>query len=374
MRFLHTSDLHLGKRLNDINLLEDQKEVLRHIVKTAEERMCEAVLIAGDIYDKTNPSAEAMNAFDRFLQAFAEKNIPVFIISGNHDSQQRVAYMSGLARRSGVYICGGFDGRLSTYALEDEYGKLYVHLLPFIKPADVRKFYPDEQIETYDDAVRTVIEHSEIDTKERNVIVAHQFVTGAEICDSEVFAIGGLDNISAGNFDIFDYAAMGHIHGSQYISRPEVRYSGSPLKYSFSEANHRKSVTITELREKGCVEISTSEIGFIHDIREVRGKLDELMEQPYSEDYVRITLTDEDVPPDARISLRTVYPNMMRFAVENSKTGEVFDDDMGADVESKTPLELFSDFYRLMNNDVPPSEEHTALIEKILERLGDTRI
>lgn len=374
MRFLHTSDLHLGKRLNDINLLEDQKETLRRIVKKAEDHMCDAVLIAGDIYDKTNPSAEAMNAFDSFLQDFTERNIPVFIISGNHDSQQRVAYMSGIARRSGVYICGGFDGRLSTYALEDEYGKLYVHLLPFIKPADVRKFYPDKQIETYDDAVRIVIENSEIDPGVRNVIVAHQFVTGAEICDSEIFAIGGLDNISAGNFDIFDYAAMGHIHGPQYVSRPEVRYSGSPLKYSFSETNHRKSVTIAELREKGCVEISTSELGFIHDVREVRGKLDELMEQPYSEDYVRVTLIDENVPPDARVSLQTVYPNMMRFAVENSKTGEVFDNDGGADVESRTPLELFSDFYRLMNNDVPPSEEHIALIEKILERLGETQI
>lgn len=373
MKFLHTSDLHIGKRMNGVSLLGDQKNVLDQIVGIAASEKCDAVIIAGDVYDKANPSAEAMALFDSFLWNLSELSAEVFIISGNHDSPQRVDYLSEFMSRSGINICGGFCGKTETYRLTDEYGDVCIHLLPFIKPSSVRSFYPEEKIETYDDAVRIALAHSEIDSSERNIIISHQFVTGAQTCDSEVFAVGGLDNISAENFQDFDYAAMGHIHGPQYVLRPHIRYSGSPLKYSFSEVMHKKSVTIAELREKGNIEIRTVELSQEHDVREVRGSMDELMEMPYSEDYVRVTATDDYVAPDARISLRTVFPNMMKFAVENSKSVSEITMDVNDSVEKKSPLELFSDFYRMMNNDVPPSEEHITLLQKIIEGIDDEK-
>ncbi len=371
MKFLHISDLHIGRRFNDVNLIDDQRMVIEQIAGIAERESCGAVLIAGDVYDKANPTAEAMSLFNDFLMQLSGLKIPVFIISGNHDSPQRLEYLSGLAELSGIHICGRFSGNLEIHRISDEYGDIDVCLLPFIRPADVRKYFPDAQIQNYDDAVRTVIEDAELDASVRKVIVCHQFVTGAQICDSEVFAVGGLDNISAENFREFDYAAMGHIHGAQYVQRPEVRYCGSPMKYSFSEANHHKSVTIFTLREKGDVEIEKIPLEAVHEVREVKGTLAELMEKPYSEDYVRVTVSDEIVPPDARISLLTVFPNMMKFAVENSKTGSPEEIDEGADITSKTPVELFEDFFRLMNNDVPPTEEQSELIKSIIERLGE---
>lgn len=372
MKILHTSDLHIGKRMNDINLLDDQRRILLSIAGIAEETLCDAVIIAGDVYDKPNPSADAMALFDEFLHELSDRNIKVFVISGNHDSLQRVSYLSDFIRDKGIYVCGSFSGTTEKIILKDEYGNIAFHLLPFIKPQNVKAFYPDEKIETYDDAVRVTISHSGIDTSIRNIIVAHQFVTGAEICDSEVFAVGGLDNISAECFSLFDYAAMGHIHGPQHILRPEIRYSGSPMKYSFSEANHRKSVAIVEIREKGSMTIDTVPLSSPHDVREVNGSMEELMNLPYSEDFVRVTVTDESVPPDARISLKTVFPNMMKFVIENSKTKREYTSDDNDDIERKTPCELFCDFYSLMNNDVPPSEEHIALIRNIIERLGES--
>lgn len=372
MKLLHTSDLHIGKRFNGVNLIDDQKYALEQICDIAVEKECDMIVIAGDVYDRINPSAEAMALFDSFLLSLSEKKIPVYIISGNHDSQQRVAYLSGLVRTNGIYISDSCSGTLETYSAADEYGEIRIHLLPFIKPVEVKRVLPDAKIETYDDAVRTVINNTAIDTSVRNVIVCHQYVDGASLCDSEERPVGGLDNISADIFNKFDYAAMGHIHGPQHIKRPELRYSGSPLKYSFSEASHRKSVTIAELREKGNTIITTVPLSSIHDVREVRGRMDELMNMPYSEDYVRVTVTEENVAPDARVSLLTVFPNMMRFAVENYRTGGIIEKTITTVVEKKSPEELFSDFYRLMNNDEAPSQEHITLLKKVMERLGET--
>lgn len=371
MKFLHISDLHIGKRLNDVSLIDDQRFVLEQICGIAEKTACNAVLVAGDVYDKSNPSADAMTLFDNFLAGLAEKKIPVYVISGNHDSRQRVSYLSGLVKQSGIFISESFVGKAEKYVCEDEYGVLNVYLLPFIRPIDVKKYYPDDKIESYDDAVRIVIKNTEIDPSERNVIVCHQFVTGASVCDSEEFAVGGLDNISSDIFNDFDYVAMGHIHGPQHISRPQVRYSGSPLKYSFSEAKHVKSATIVDIKEKGDVEITTEPLGFLHDVREVKGGMKELMELPFSEDYVRVVVTDESVAPDARVSLLTVFPNMMRFAVENSHTMAEYSIEEAEGIENKTPTELFCDFYRLMHNNEEPTAEHIALIEEMIERLGD---
>lgn len=373
MRILHTSDLHIGKRLNDVNLIEDQKYVLEQIINIAENQKCDAVIIAGDVYDKSNPSAEAMTLFNDFLMSLSERKIPVYIISGNHDSQERVAYFSGFARNMGVYISDGCKETPDVYTLEDEYGKVNICLLPFIKPVEARRILPDRKIETYEDAVRELISNVEINESERNIMVCHQYVTGASLCDSEELAIGGLDNISAELFDKFDYVAMGHIHGPQKIKRETLRYSGSPLKYSFSEANHKKSVTIADFKEKGEITVTTVPLKFLHDVREVKGGLVQLMDMPYSEDYVRVTVTDENVVPDARISLLTVFPNMMKFAVENSKTAGQAEEIELSSVEDRSPTELFCDFYKFVNNNEPPTQEHIALFNEAMEGLGEDK-
>lgn len=373
MRILHTSDLHIGKRLNDVNLIEDQKYVLDQIINIAENQKCDAVIIAGDVYDKSNPSAEAMTLFNDFLMSLSERKIPVYIISGNHDSQERVAYFSGFARNMGVYISDGCKETPDVYTLEDEYGKVNICLLPFIKPVEARRILPDRKIETYEDAVRELISNVEINESERNIMVCHQYVTGASLCDSEELAIGGLDNISAELFDKFDYIAMGHIHGPQKIKRETLRYSGSPLKYSFSEANHKKSVTIADFKEKGEITVTTVPLKFLHDVREVKGGLVQLMDMPYSEDYVRVTVTDENVVPDARISLLTVFPNMMKFAVENSKTAGQAEEIELSSVEDRSPTELFCDFYKFVNNNEPPTQEHIALFNEAMEGLGEDK-
>lgn len=373
MRILHTSDLHIGKRLNDVNLIEDQKYVLEQIINIAENQKCDAVIIAGDVYDKSNPSAEAMTLFNDFLMSLSERKIPVYIISGNHDSQERVAYFSGFARNMGVYISDGCKETPDVYTLEDEYGKVNICLLPFIKPVEARRILPDRKIETYEDAVRELISNVEINESERNIMVCHQYVTGASLCDSEELAIGGLDNISAELFDKFDYVAMGHIHGPQKIKRETLRYSGSPLKYSFSEANHKKSVTIADFKEKGEITVTTVPLELLHDVREVKGGLVQLMDMPYSEDYVRVTVTDENVVPDARISLLTVFPNMMKFAVENSKTAGQAEEIELSSVEDRSPTELFCDFYKFVNNNEPPTQEHIALFNEAMEGLGEDK-
>ncbi|MBR6792442.1 MAG: exonuclease SbcCD subunit D [Ruminococcus sp.] len=373
MRILHTSDLHIGKRLNDVNLIEDQKYVLEQIINIAENQKCDAVIIAGDVYDKSNPSAEAMTLFNDFLMSLSERKIPVYIISGNHDSQERVAYFSGFARNMGVYISDGCKETPDVYTLEDEYGKVNICLLPFIKPVEARRILPDRKIETYEDAVRELISNVEINESERNIMVCHQYVTGASLCDSEELAIGGLDNISAELFDKFDYVAMGHIHGPQKIKRETLRYSGSPLKYSFSEANHKKSVTIADFKEKGEITVTTVPLELLHDVREVKGGLVQLMDMPYSEDYVRVTVTDENVVPDARISLLTVFPNMMKFAVENSKTVGQAEEIELSSVEDRSPTELFCDFYKFVNNNEPPTQEHIALFNEAMEGLGEDK-
>lgn len=373
MRILHTSDLHIGKRLNDVNLIEDQKYVLEQIINIAENQKCDAVIIAGDVYDKSNPSAEAMTLFNDFLMSLSERKIPVYIISGNHDSQERVAYFSGFARNMGVYISDGCKETPDVYTLEDEYGKVNICLLPFIKPVEARRILPDRKIETYEDAVRELISNVEINESERNIMVCHQYVTGASLCDSEELAIGGLDNISAELFDKFDYVAMGHIHGPQKIERETLRYSGSPLKYSFSEANHKKSVTIADFKEKGEITVTTVPLKFLHNVREVKGGLVQLMDMPYSEDYVRVTVTDENVVPDARISLLTVFPNMMKFAVENSKTAGQAEEIELSSVEDRSPTELFCDFYKFVNNNEPPTQEHIALFNEAMEGLGEDK-
>ena len=374
VKFLHIADLHLGKRLNGVSFLEDQISLLNQISALAAAERADAVVIAGDVYQKASPQSEAMAAFDAFVTRLAAAGIRVLVISGNHDSAQRISYFSALVRNAGVYVSEEFTGTVQTVALSDAFGEVRFGLLPFLKPIQARRFYPDEKIETYEDAVRAVLRHSPVDPAARNVLVCHQFVTGAETCDSEETAVGGLDRVDASAFDDYDYVALGHIHGPQRLKRDTLRYAGSLMKYSFSEVNHRKSVTVVEMLEKGDVRLHTVPLTAPHDMRTVEGMLSDVMAMPYSEDYVWVTIHDELPPPDARVTISTVFPNMLKFSVVNSKTKMDIDVLAREQMESKSIPELFSDFYRLQNNDVAPGERHLEMLTAILKELeGEVR-
>lgn len=374
MRFLHTADLHLGRRLSDLSLLDDQKVLLGQIIDTAVSEKADGVIIAGDVYNKSVPGSDAMMLLDDFLTQLAENNISIYMISGNHDSSERISYFSQLIRKAGIYTTESFDGTLQQIRLEDGHGPLAVHMMPFIRPLQIRKFYPEQEIVTYEDAVRVVLDNSDIDGSIRNVLVCHQFVTGAEVSDSEEFAVGGLDCIDASVFDAFDYVALGHLHKPQKVRREAMRYAGSPMKYSLSEANHRKSVTLIDMGEKGePPEIRLLPLEAPRDVREVRGTMAEVMAMDYSEDYVKVTLTDEMVPPDARVTVSTVFPNMIKLAVHNSRTLEEAELTGAETLEDKSKMDLFMDFYKMQNNDAEPEEEQIRIMEDILKELEEEK-
>ncbi|MCB7319719.1 exonuclease SbcCD subunit D [Lacrimispora sp. 210928-DFI.3.58] len=377
MRFIHTSDLHLGKRVNEFPMLEDQIYILKEILRIVEEEKAGAVVIAGDVYDKPVPPAEAVQVFDSFLTELAGHQIPVFVISGNHDSQERIAFGNRLMRGRQVYMAPVYDGFVEPVELKDEYGSLFVYMLPFIKPAMVRKCWPEEEIPDFDAALRCAVGHivkgdggqAPLDPSARNVIVAHQFVAGASCCDSEELSIGGLDSVSADIFREFDYVALGHLHGPQKIGRDTMRYSGTPLKYSFSEAGHRKSVAVVDMLEKGKVQVRLRELTPLRDLREIRGTYEELTRlDSYRgtrvDDYLRITLTDEEDILDALGKLRSIYPNIMKLDYDNRRTRE------GGRLEAvkeerRSPLEMLEQLYEMQNNQ-PMSPEQVKLAEEIM--------
>ena len=373
MRFLHIADLHIGKQLNDVSFLEDQRYILEQIIQMAERERVDAVLIAGDVYQKSSPQAEAMTLFNDFLTRLVGAGMKVFVISGNHDSDQRIAYFSALIRGAGVYVSERFEGTLQKASFDDEYGRINICLMPFLKPAHVRRFFPGEKITGYQDAVRLVLENSPVNTGERNILLCHQFITGAERSDSEDVTVGGLDNIDASLFDDFDYVALGHIHKPQRILRDTLRYAGSPLKYSFSEVDHKKSAALVDVQEKGDVHVKLLPLYPLRDMRKVEGLIAEILDMPYSEDYVAVTVHDEIVPPDAKLEITaSVFPNMMKFTVENSKTKYSSDVLANDRVERKSVAELFCDFYRMQHNDVLPTEEQLKIFENVCRELeGD---
>lgn len=373
MKFMHLSDLHIGKRLNDLSLIEDQAYALDRAAELAARERVDAVLIAGDVYQKASPQAEAMTLFDSFLTRLAEMGMRVFIISGNHDSDRRISYFSKFLKKTGVFVSEAFEGTLQTVTVSDEYGPIYIHLLPFLRPTSVKRFFPDSEIHTYEDAVRAVISHSNVDQTKRNILICHQLVTGAETCDSEEEAVGGLDNISPSAFEGFDYVALGHIHKPQRAGRDNMRYAGSLLKYSLSEKDHKKSVCIVEMKEKGALSITLHEIETLRDVREVRGEMNALLNEPYSEDYVRCVVTDELPPPDARVTLSTVFPNMIKFSIENSKTQADMDISPDNNIENKSVMDLFSEFFMLQNGGQTPSDKHLSVIEEILKEMEEKK-
>ena len=370
MKFIHISDLHLGKRVNEFSMIEDQQYILKEILTIIKEEKPDGVLVAGDVYDRSVPSEEAMRLWDDFLVSLAEKKVAVYAISGNHDSAIRFADHSALVESTGIHLAPEYDGSVRKYTLEDKDGKLNIYLLPFIKPATVRGFFPDEEIADYTDAVRTAIAHMNVDTAERNILIAHQFVTGASRCDSEEVSVGGLDNVDASVFDPFDYVALGHIHGKQSAGRETIRYCGTPLKYSFSEKDHVKSVTVVETGKKGEVKISERPLKPLHDLREIRGTYNELMskknyEGTATDDYIQAVLTDEDDVIDAMAKLRVVYPNIMKLYYDNKRTAANRTVTDAENVEMKTPMELFEEFFEKQNNSRMSDEQREFVSSKI---------
>ena len=371
MRFLHIADLHLGKQMNDLLLLDDQEAVLDQVVHIANEEKADAVLIAGDVYQRSTPQAEAMALFDRFVSRLVEAGKKVFVISGNHDSALRISYFASLVKNAGVYVTETFNGELQHVTLQDTDGEVTVWMMPFLRPAHVKRALPEEKITSYQDAVAAVIRHADIDFTKRNVLMSHQFIVGCETCDSEELSVGTLDHIDGAVFDGLDYVALGHIHGPQKVLRDTMRYAGSPLKYSFSEARHKKSVTIVEMLEKGETTVRTVPLYPLHDVRLIEGRLADIMAMPYSEDYVWITIHDELPPPDAKVTLTVNFPNMLKFSVVNSRTKYDLDVRAAEAMESKSPAELFCDFYRLQNNDQLPGEAHMQVLQQVIKELEE---
>lgn len=370
MKLIHLSDLHIGKRVNEVSMIEEQEYILAQILTIIDDEQPEAVLISGDVYDKTVPSAEAVTLLDAFLCRLAEKGKQVFIISGNHDSAERLAFGSALMENRGIHISRVYDGSISPITQEDEYGEVRFWLLPFLKPAHVKRFYPEASIESYTDACRVAIENMGIDPAHRNVLLAHQFVTGSATCESEEISVGGTDNVDAAVFADFDYVALGHIHGPQNAGSERIRYCGTPLKYSFSESGHKKSVTVVQLGEKSDFQLYTVPLIPKHDMRQIRGSYEEVTAKSFYEgtpveDYLHITLTDEEDVPEAMARLRVIYPNLMRLSYDNTRTRSNTVIDSAVDVQKKTPLELFGELYEQQNNQPMSDIQRSFMMELI---------
>lgn len=376
MKFLHLSDLHLGKRVHNFSMIDDQKYILEEILKIADEEKVTGVIIAGDVYDKPVPSAESVALFDDFLVRLAKRNLQVFVISGNHDSPERIAFGERLMRHSNVFLSPVYRGDIEPIILEDEYGSVFVYMLPFIKPVHVKHFLEETQIDDYTEAMQSVISHMNIDSRERNILVAHQFVTGAVKSESEEISVGGLDNVDASVFAPFDYVALGHIHRAQKIGKETIRYCGTPLKYSFAEAEHKKSVTLFDLTEKGEVKICTKELKPMRDMIKIQGFFGELISSDFYEkidkdSYVQITLFDENDVPNAFGRLAVIYPNLMQLKYDNKRTresGEIVD---SAESLSLSPENLFAQFYEEMNQQPLTKEQAEYMQDKIEEIWGN---
>lgn len=381
MKFLHLADLHIGKRVNDFSMIEDQRAILEQIVAIGSAQQIEAVFLAGDIYDKSQPAVEAIELFDDFLNQWKELGIPVFLISGNHDSPERIHYMSRLLKKNQIYIAGVFRGEMDYVEWTDSYGPLRIYMLPFVKPGLVRH-YLNEEIENYDQAIEAVINHTLIDDSLRNVLIGHQFVIGQdsmpEQSDSENISVGGVDQVYANRFERFDYVALGHLHAPQKIGYPHVRYAGSPLKYSASEVNQKKSVTIVSLLEKGKIDIQQVALRPLREMLSIRGSLEEILSQVgstpgwngrWSEDYIHANLTDEKIY-DPVGKLRVCYPNLMSITFLNQYVQNITPErrKLEEDIQNRSMMDLFQDFFRLQNQK-DLSKEQLLIVKESIDRM-----
>lgn len=377
MKFIHLGDLHLGRYLGDFDLIDDQRYMLDQIIEIIRQKSVDAVLIAGDVYDKSVPSEAAMNLLDYFLRKLAENKVKTYMISGNHDSDDRLNYGSNLFQVNDIYISSVFDGTLHRYSLTDEYGSVNVYLLPFVKASQVRHFFENDKIETYEDAVRTIIDHTNIDVNERNVIVAHQFVAGIgqnpDMGGSEGMAVqnvGLVESIGYSTFDKFDYVALGHIHSPQSIGRKEVRYAGSMLKYSLKEAHNNKSVPIVTMGEKNQIDIELVPLKPKRDVIHIQGKLKEILKSPESaENYMYITLTDEELVNNVMNIVQGVYPYTIKIDYDNSHTRAIEQDSISGLIENKSFTDIIKDFYnQIYGYDI--SEEEMRIMREVAMEAG----
>ena len=382
MKILHLADLHLGKILQEQSLIEDQEYMLKEIIEIIKNENVEIVLISGDVYDRSVPPAEAVNLLDNFLKILIkELKIKVFIISGNHDSKDRLGFGSKIFEDEGLYIESKYNGNLRKVELEDSHGKINIYMLPFVKPIEVKDFFEDDLENNYNTAIHKIIEKEKINKDERNIIMVHQFVTAGTIeperTESEILSLGGIENVDVSNFDDFDYVAIGHVHRTQQIGRKEARYAGTMLKYSFSEINHNKSVPIIDFKEKGNIEISLKELVPLRDMREIKGPIEELLKKENYElgnvnDYIKAVITNEETVYDAIGQIRRIYPNTLKLEIRNSKTinGGQEQDLHLQKVKRKSEQELFEDFYKSQNN-VDLDEKQKEIIKDIISEVKD---
>ena len=376
MRIIHLGDLHLGKALGEYSLIEDQKYILNHVLDIIKEKYVDAVLIAGDVYDRSLPSEAAVNILDNFISELSAENIKTFIISGNHDSEDRLEYGSRLFSSRGIYITSTFNGELVKVTAEDKFGELNVYMLPFVKASRVRHYCKDSIIETYEDAVRTVIRQADIDWSARNILIAHQFVVGnsaPHIAGSEgasVQNVGLIEQISSEIFKDFDYVALGHLHSPQSVGYEHIRYSGSILKYSLNEAGSNKSVPLIDIGEKGSVEIELLPLDPLRDLRHITGRLDQLLKAENivdPEDYMYVTLTDEDIINDVMGIVQQYYPNTIKIDYQNSHTKEIENFDIGEIVSDRSFEEIISEFYLKMYGTEISDEELDVMMSAARE-------
>ncbi len=375
MKLIHLSDLHLGKRVNEFSMLEDQRHILSQITALVAAEQPDGVLIAGDVFDKPTPSTEAVTLLDDFLVSLSRLDCPVFLISGNHDAPERLAFGGRLMEGSGIHLAPVYDGQVRPFLLQDDYGPLALYLLPFLKPAHVRRFFPDVEINSYTDALGTAIGAMDLDPQVRNVLVTHQFVTGAARSESEEVSVGGTDNVDASVFASFDYVALGHLHSPQNVGRETLRYCGTPLKYAFSE-RQEKSVTLVELGEKGHITVYTRPLTPLREMVALRGSYEELTRRSfyehtsYQEDYVHITLTDEMDIPEAMGKLRTIYHKLMKLSYDNRRTRTAVSPQAGEAEPPASPLALLAEFYQSQNG-APLTPEQQQFAQTLLEEIWE---
>lgn len=373
MRFIHLSDFHIGKRINGFSMLQDQKYIFQQILDIIDEESIEAVLISGDIYDRTSPSAEGEAVLDWFLTEIANRKLPTYIISGNHDSQLRLSFGSKFMKKSDIHISPVYDGNINVEKIKDEYGDIYIYLLPYLKLSEIRNVYPEMEADCLSDAIKYSIGKMEIDKGKRNIILSHQFVIDA--AESEEQNLGGTDAVDFHVYDDFDYAALGHIHRAYSIGRKEVRYSGSPLKYSLREIFADKSVTIFDMEEKGKIDVKTVALKPVRDIKQIKGSYYEITNRDFyknikTDDYFHVVLTDEEEIFNAIYNLRTIYPNIMRLDYENTRTKNNNEIDALESDKALSPSELFINLYEKQNNQMP-DEEKIKIIDALIEKLKE---
>lgn len=379
MKILHLADLHLGKVIQEQSLLEDQKYMLNEIIKKLQEENVETILISGDVYDRSIPQTDAIDLLDYFLNILIKDlKKQVFIISGNHDSKERLGFGNKIFENDGLFISSKYEGKIKKVELQDEYGKLNIYMLPFIKPIEVKKYFNDESL-SYDETIKKIIEKEDIDESQRNIILTHQFVTAigeqVERTESEVLTLGGTDNVDISNYNKFDYVAIGHVHRPQKIGRDTARYAGTMLKYSFSEVNHKKTMPIIDFKEKGNIDIKLVELKPLRDMREIKGPIEKLIENYEEEnanDYIRAIITNEEPVYDAIGQIRKIYPNVLKLEVQNSKimSNIEFKTENLQKVKSKSEIELFNEFYKFQNN-IELNEEQINLIQEIVKEIKE---